>query len=435
MSSQPSTEAVEHDNFVSSLLARLPEGDPRVWAQTLQHLVAASLMSCRLRHICDDGHEPIEATGVMAARVQIAKAGARTGDVVMIKAKNDLKGVTALLAAWLNGCAVCAVDPSAASEVHEQIATNSRAVVIIETDGSVSTHHASMPRMRAPRATGVDIALMIFTGGSFADHKGVMLTHSNVVSLLRAISTYLKIGPNERILCVPPLFFEYGLYQVLIALFTGCELVMATGLTNPLETLALIEEVQPTMLPIGPEFAAALADLLNMSNGTVASLRLVSNWEGHLEPSTIVAMKRAFPLAQIVATYGVTECKRALYLPPQLSDLKRGAVGGPMPGLDARVVMTADDGGMIEAEPGEIGELFLRGSSVMQGYHTQDNTVGARLVCGYYRDDVWLATGDLFERDADGHLYFRGRIKSPIQEDGYCIYPNASGQQPRHFLV
>jgi acyl-CoA synthetase (AMP-forming)/AMP-acid ligase II len=365
--------------------------------------------------------------GIFKVKNDLERLGVGVGDVVMIKAKNDCVGVTSLLGVWLQGCAACPVDPSAPAAVHDLVQEHSHASAVIDADGTLTPcgEKAEGSTIQKPntRATGVDLALIIFTSGSSGKPKGVLLTHSNVMSSLRAISTYLEITEEDHIACVPPMFLDYGLYQVLFVLFTNCQLVLASDMRNPIKILSFIKEKQPTILPVIPALASGLATVLNTFNQTVESLRLVTNTGGHLAPSTIEAMNKSFPRADIFPMYGLTETKRALYLPPNFVKSKPGSVGGPMPGLDARVIIKTEDGDLIEALPNEIGELYLRGSSVMQGYHSNDNNAGARIIHGRYRDDIWLATGDLFERDEDGCLYFRGRTKSLIKQKGFCIYP------------
>jgi acyl-CoA synthetase (AMP-forming)/AMP-acid ligase II len=415
---------VSNASASTALLDDLPTTDPRLWVQTLQQLVASGMREGRLGLIRDASLSPLAPEAVLAVRDGLDALGARMGDVVLVKAGNDLHGAAAILGVWLHGCAACPVDPSAAPALHALIAEQSHAVAVIEADGRMARAGDARPTLlRARRATGVDLAMKIFTSGSSGSPKGVVLTHSNVVSSLRAIATYLRLGPADRVLCVPPMFLDYGIYQLLFTLFTGCELVLATGLKSPLKILDLIARSHPTVLPVVPALASGLTTVLNTFNQTVSSLRLVTNTGGHLAPATITALRRAFPAAQVVPMYGLTETKRALFLPPQLVDAKPGSVGGPMPGLDARVVVTRDNGELEEAEPGEVGELYLRGASVMQGYHREDGAAGARIIHGRWRDDLWLATGDLFERDADGCLFFRGRSKSLIKQKGFCIYP------------
>ena len=84
-----------------------------------------------------------------------------------------------------------------------------------------------------------------------------------------------------------------------------------------------------------------------------------------------------------------------------------------------------EDGTVILQEllRGEIGQLFVRGTSVFQRYFNPEHSGGAKIFPGAYRDDNWLATGDLFRQDANGFLYFMGRAKDLIKQRGFCIYP------------
>ena len=75
----------------------------------------------------------------------------------------------------------------------------------------------------------------------------------------------------------------------------------------------------------------------------------------------------------------------------------------------------------VEAEAGEVGQLFVRGPNVMQGYLSADGSTSTPIWTGAYRDDVWLATGDLFYRDDEGYFYFVSRQKDLIKQDGFGI--------------
>lgn len=406
----------------------LPQGDPRLGAHTLQHLVLSMLRDRATGLIHDVNGAKLTALQVDKVVARLTLSGVLPNDVVVVKARNDLDGVASILAVWALGCVLCPVDPSGAQEVHATIVKQSGATAIVGDDGSVTSvdcvRAAPLMELRHPRrATGEDLGLIIFTSGSSGAPKGVLLTHSNVLCALRAITAYLDIEPRDRILCIPPMFLDYGVYQLLFAMFARSTLYVGSGITNPLRILEVIKSCKPTLIPVVPALASGLARILNTFGSMIEGVRMVSNTGGHLAPSTVTALQRAFPGVQVVPMYGLTESKRALYLPTELLSSKPGSVGGPMPGLDARVVILDEDGQKVEAEDYVEGELYVRGVSVMQGYHSPEISGGARLISGHYRDDNWLATGDVFMRDEHGCLFFRGRTKALIKQRGYCVYP------------
>ncbi len=133
----------------------------------------------------------------------------------------------------------------------------------------------------------------------------------------------------------------------------------------------------------------------------------------------IAELRRRLPHVQIFSMYGLTECTRVAYLPPEEIDLRPGSVGKAIPNTEAYVV---DPDGR-RAAPGETGELVVRGSHVMQGYW-RDPEASARVL----KPDVLpcnriLHTGDLFRMDQDGSLYFVGRTDDIIKSRGEKVSP------------
>ncbi|WP_321818268.1 MULTISPECIES: class I adenylate-forming enzyme family protein [unclassified Paraburkholderia] len=359
-----------------------------------------------------------------------AEAGLVAQDVLMIDAANTLASVAAIVAAWLYGLVVCPVDPDTPAATKAMIAQAAHARAQLDAAGDLlllqqQPAPATIVLRRPARVTGPDLALLIFTSGSSGTPKGVVLTHANVMTALRGISSYQNIRADDRILCVPPLFFDYGLYQLLLAMFNRCELVVAGGQTHAVALKKLIERVSPTVLPVVPALASGVAKLFAMVNKEARTVRLVTNTGGHLSAGTVELLCQAMPQAVIMPMYGLTECKRALYLDSVRFPAARDTVGDAMPALDAVLVDPASPTCAIDRQAGEsaVGELYVRGASVMQGYRGEAGTAGAKLVAGRYRDDNWLATGDLFHRDAEGLLHFRGRSKSLIKQGGFCIVP------------
>ncbi|MBV8753542.1 MAG: acyl--CoA ligase [Hyphomicrobiales bacterium] len=400
-----------------------------MWAHSVTDLVAGFVRDGGVERIRDNTDDTLTMARVEDAHGRLAAAGIRAGDVVLVEAENSLSVVATLLAAWLMGCAVCPVDPDAPEAVKLLIARESKARASVTPDGGVFLHADAEPApelivlRRSKRITGPDLALVVFTSGSSGVPKGVLLTHQNVMSAVRSISAYLQLRTADRILCVPPFFFDYGLYQLLLTMFNDCSLILNNNQTNAVMVLKLIETMRPTVLPVVPALASSLARMLEIVGKQGPDVRLITNTGGHLPDSAIKSMAAAFPRAKVVPMYGLTECKRALYYDPEAFPARRDSVGRPMPGLEAKVVVHEPGAEPREAAPDEVGELHVRGSSVMQGYHRGDQVEGARLLPGRYRDDNWLATGDLFAVDDAGLFYFRGRSKALIKQGGYCIHP------------
>jgi acyl-coenzyme A synthetase/AMP-(fatty) acid ligase len=361
----------------------------------------------------------------------------QSGDRIIQCLDNSISSISVMLAIWERGAVPIPVKAASDSPTIEKLAADSNARFVLSpgaktlqaTEGYLA-NDLIVTRVRPARTTGNDLALIIYTSGSTGTPKGIMLSHTNVLSALFAIRSYLKLDTSDVILSVSPLTFDYGLYQVLFSLAFDLTTILYNDYIQPLAVLCAVKRHDVTVLPVVPPLASAIERVLQMYKTDLPTLKKITNTGGHLSETTIKGLRDCLPHTAIYAMYGLTECKRALYLPPEDIDRKIGSVGQPMPGLDAMVVRPGQDheiGGVthfFEVKPNEIGELVVRGASVMQGYTRGDAIgAGARLLRGAYRDDVWLATGDLFSYDEDGYYYFRGRIKDLVKQGGYCLYP------------
>jgi long-chain acyl-CoA synthetase len=372
--------------------------------------------------------------GVRRVRDQLINVGIGYRDRVLVTSDAGTKSMEWFVAVWSLGAVLIPVDANASEETLNSIADDSGARALCEAAKDVVKELANEPLTRRrfllerpARVTGVDLAMIIYTSGSTGVPKGIMLTHTNVLAALRAIVKYLSVCNDDVILAVPPLHFDYGLYQALFAFQSGCTTVLSRGTFSPVALVSAVERFRPTIVPVVPAIGHLLAKTLATFKKTASSVRLITNTGGHLPIGTIHALRESFPMAGVMPMYGLTESKRALFLSPDEIDHRPDSVGKPMPGLDARVFLKAEypdgDTGYIEAKPGQIGLLYVRGSSVMQGYVDAASGGGAKLIYGDYRDDNWLCTGDLFSSDEDGYLYFHGREKDLIKQAGYCLYP------------
>jgi acyl-CoA synthetase (AMP-forming)/AMP-acid ligase II len=118
--------------------------------------------------------------------------------------------------------------------------------------------------------------------------------------------------------------------------------------------------------------------------------------------------------------YGLTECKRVAYLPPELIDKKPTSVGVAIPNTE---VWLEDESGNVITTPGQPGELIVRGAHVMVGYWNRPEENAKYLRPGRYPYERELKTGDLFRQDEDGHLYFISRKDDLIKTAGERVGP------------
>jgi len=117
--------------------------------------------------------------------------------------------------------------------------------------------------------------------------------------------------------------------------------------------------------------------------------------------------------------YGLTECKRVSYLPPEQLDVRPDSVGRGMPNEEVYIV---DDAGR-RVGPGVVGELVVRGAHVMRGYWELPEKTARVLRPGPLPGEMVLHTGDLFRADAEGYLYFVGRKDDIIKSRGEKVSP------------
>ena len=245
-----------------------------------------------------------------------------------------------------------------------------------------------------------DDFVVLFTSGSRGAPKGTIHTHD---SALHAVASSLDarcIGPDDRLYIPMPFFWTGGLAAGLLTVIVAGATLITEAIPEPERTLALLERERVTLFRGWPDQAARLA-----AHPNFASFDLSSLGPGSL-PAVLPVEQRPRPGAR-PNLFGMTEtfgpyCGARLDV--DLPDDKRGSCGRPFDGVEVKV----------DAPAGEIGEIAVRGRNVMRG------------ICG--RDDVfdadgWYATGDLGVLDADGYLWFHGRLDDMFKVNGATVYP------------
>ncbi|MDE1157121.1 MAG: class I adenylate-forming enzyme family protein [Neorhizobium sp.] len=303
-----------------------------------------------------------------------------------------------------------------------------RPIAVFSTDGKDGTPEGalSLPAALDAEATAVphggidsDLAMLIYTSGSTGQPKGVMMTHRNIDAASDSIITYLQGRSDDIILNVLPLAFDYGLYQLLMSVRLGATLVLEKSFAFPSAIFDTMRRERVTGLPLVPTMAALILRMQDLQPGFLPDLRYLTNTAAALPAEHIERLRALFAGARLYSMYGLTECKRCTWLPPEELDNRPGSVGIAIPNTEAFVV---DDAG----EPvvaGETGELVIRGPHVMQGYWRNEEATARMLKPGANPWEKRLHTGDLFREDEAGFLYFVGRKDDIIKTRGEKVAP------------
>ncbi len=393
-----------------------------------------------------------DASGRLAAA--LGRHGVMRGDRVVIFMDNRWEAVVSIFAVLKAGAVFSPINPSTKADKLAYMLKNCRAAALITLEpllpvardamaGALSvklvvvTGAADKPDVRGgvrfedalagpgagplTDAAGFepDLAMLIYTSGSTGVPKGVMMTHQNVVAAATSITTYLENTPDDIILNVLPISFDYGLYQVLMAMRVGATLVLEKSFAFPQAILNKIAAEKVTGLPLVPTMAAILLQMKDVKPGAYPHLRYITNTAAALPPAHITRLQELFPQTRLYSMYGVTECKRCTYLPPEQLAKRPGSVGVAIPGTEAYVV---DDAGQ-RVSPGTVGELVIRGPHVMQGYWEDPDATGRALRRVAFLTEKLLHTGDLFRADEEGFLYFVARKDDIIKTRGEKVSP------------
>jgi len=275
------------------------------------------------------------------------------------------------------------------------------------------------PALSPPPTIDQDLAGIIYTSGSTGEPKGVMLTHLNMVSAARSISGYLGMGAGDTVLCVLPLAFDYGLYQALMTFLVGGTLVLERSFAFPVKVLETMARERVTIFPGVPTVFSMLMNLKTLRDHPLPALRKITNTAAALSEEHIRQLRSLFPQALLYSMYGLTECKRVTYLPPEQLDIRPTSVGRGMPNEEVWLV---DEEGR-RLPDGATGELVIRGSNVMRGYWEKPRQTAERLRPGPIPGELILYSGDIFRTDAEGYLYFVARKDDIIKSRGEKVSP------------
>lgn len=423
----------------------------------LHHFLEASVRQFpeKTALVCDGQHYSYTQISQQATELAVflQHRGVQRGDRVAIFMDNTLETVVSVYAALMIGAIFMPVNPLTKQDKLAYLLNDSRASVLLTHAGLYATFsnalahnqsvhtcifvgdlHSSHVDKRLLPYAGVagtdgglvdpgiidqDLAAIIYTSGSTGDPKGVMLTHLNMVTATNSVSSYLGLTNDDVILCVLPLAFDYGLYQVLMGFKLGATVVLERSFAFPVKVLEAMTREHVTIFPGVPTIFSLLMNIKTLSQHDLSALRMITNTAAALSEQHIKELRALFPQAILFSMYGLTECKRVTYLPPDQLDIRPTSVGRGMPNEEVWLV---DETGR-RLPNGNTGELVIRGSHVMRGYWEKPDETAKRLRPGPNPGEMLLYSGDIFRTDAEGYLYFVARKDDVIKSRGEKVSP------------
>lgn len=254
-----------------------------------------------------------------------------------------------------------------------------------------------------------DPMIMVFSSGSTADPKAVVHTHGATVRHAHNLNQRRELGPDDVLYTPMPLFWVGGLsFSLVAAMHAGATIVFEERFDPP-ATLALLERERVTQVLGWPHMGKALADHPDHGSRDLSSIRSGA-------ATALPTPDQRQPLGPRATSLGMTETlgphtfERDVVLPAELE----GSFGRPVPGVEHRIV---DPESLTDVGPGEVGEVWVRGYSLMDGIHKRERSE-------VFTADGWYRTGDTGRFDpAHGHLFFEGRLGDVIKSSGMNVTP------------
>lgn len=262
-----------------------------------------------------------------------------------------------------------------------------------------------------------DIALLQYSGGTTGEPKGVIATHRILAANASQCNAWVPDTQEnkETLLMAIPLYHAYGMIVGMIyGLMIGASLVMVPDPRDIKTLLATIQKYKPTIFPGVPALYNAINFHPQAGKYDLSSMRVCISGSAPLLRPTKDQFE-ALTGGVLTEGYGLSEAPVVTHCNPIYGLNRVGSIGLPFPDVDCRIVDLED--GVTVLQPGEEGELVIKGPQVMVGYYGQPS-----LTMDAIRDG-WLHTGDIAKMDEDGYFFIVGRMKELIKVGGFQVWP------------
>jgi acyl-CoA synthetase (AMP-forming)/AMP-acid ligase II len=268
-------------------------------------------------------------------------------------------------------------------------------------------------------AGGDDVAFQLYTSGTTGRPKGVLTTQGNLEGLTR-VSERWSLDDESVALVAMPLFHIGGLGWLLVALAQGAACVLIRAI-DPEELLDTMVSEGVTNGFLVPTVLQMLCSVPGAADRDFSALRSIAYGASPITTTTLKAALKTFG-CDLFQVYGLTETTGAVvqldaedHDPDGPREHLLRSAGRPYPWMEVRVV-DADSGRA--CDPGQVGEVRMRGSAVMSGYFEAPEETSSA-----FDEDGWFRTGDGGYLDEDGYLFLTDRVKDMIVSGGENVYP------------
>jgi len=260
-----------------------------------------------------------------------------------------------------------------------------------------------------------DFAALPYSSGTTGLPKGVMLTHRNLVAMLRLMETNEAFSRDDTMICVVPMYHLYGLHIVVnLGLSEGATIVTVPRYDLD-QFLQVLEKYKVTVAPLVPPLVLTLSLAPQVEQHNLSALRLIHCGAAMLADNIAQDCSRRLG-CEIRYGYGMTEVSPLSHASlPDARTHKPGAVGFCLPNTECKIV---DYNNGAELGGNEEGEIWVRGPQVMKGYLGNPAATHEMIT-----PDGWLRTGDIGYCDAEGRLFVIDRLKELIKVDGRQVAP------------
>ncbi|MFI1383987.1 amino acid adenylation domain-containing protein [Embleya sp. NPDC020886] len=357
---------------------------------------------------------------VIGAR--LAMAGVTKGDLVGVCLPRTPHLLATLIAVLRAGAAYVPLDPEYPRERLEWVIGDAQAPVVV-TDRAhehlLAGATADLVYVDAEPPTGVrparahtgpdDLAYVLYTSGSTGRPKGVRVTHRGVTAMLRWAADTYRPDQAEAVLFATSVCFDISVYEMFFPLVVGGTVVLVENVLALADAPAR-DEV--TLINTVPSAMAALLRGPGLPRG-VRTINLVGEALSRRVADQVYACPQ---IEELYNLYGPTEdTVYSTWALVDRTDRAEPLIGIPLPGTTAHV---HDEHGA-PAGPGELGELYLAGDGLAQGYHGRPDLTAERFVT--VAGERRYRTGDLVRRRPDGVLEYHGRVDHQVKLRGFRI--------------